>query len=151
MQHTHQACTCPCRQANFEDSNMNVGMPVFTIHGNHDDPAGEENLSAVSILSSAGLVNYFGKQVSPHWATGRLARPVCARCGSPSCSSAAFAVWQHLPILYSQSAITLFGQHRHHLQLTPSFACLQHFGGSALGKMQVSPVLIEKVRLIHCL
>ena len=45
---------------------MNVGMPVFTIHGNHDDPAGEENLSAVSILSSAGLVNYFGKQVSPH-------------------------------------------------------------------------------------
>ena len=43
---------------------MNVGMPVFTIHGNHDDPAGEENLSAVSILSSAGLVNYFGKQVS---------------------------------------------------------------------------------------
>jgi DNA repair exonuclease SbcCD nuclease subunit len=25
---------------NYEDPNFNVGMPVFTIHGNHDDPAG---------------------------------------------------------------------------------------------------------------
>ena len=29
--------------------------------GNHDDPAGGDNLSAVDILSSARLVNYFGK------------------------------------------------------------------------------------------
>jgi double-strand break repair protein MRE11 len=36
---------------------------VFTIHGNHDDPAGVDNLSAVDFLSSAGLVNYFGKTV----------------------------------------------------------------------------------------
>ena len=25
---------------NYEDSNYNVSIPVFTIHGNHDDPAG---------------------------------------------------------------------------------------------------------------
>lgn len=25
---------------NYEDEHFNVGMPVFTIHGNHDDPAG---------------------------------------------------------------------------------------------------------------
>jgi DNA repair exonuclease SbcCD nuclease subunit len=25
---------------NFEDENMNVGLPVFSIHGNHDDPQG---------------------------------------------------------------------------------------------------------------
>ena len=31
------------------------------IHGNHDDPTGEGNLSAIDILSTAGLVNYFGK------------------------------------------------------------------------------------------
>jgi double-strand break repair protein MRE11 len=37
---------------------------VFTIHGNHDDPAGQDNLSAVDLLSSCGLVNYFGKVVS---------------------------------------------------------------------------------------
>ncbi len=36
---------------------------MFTIHGNHDDPAGVDNLSAVDFLSSAGLVNYFGKTV----------------------------------------------------------------------------------------
>jgi DNA repair exonuclease SbcCD nuclease subunit len=27
-------------QVNYEDPNFNVGLPVFTIHGNHDDPAG---------------------------------------------------------------------------------------------------------------
>lgn len=40
-----------------------MGLPVFTIHGNHDDPAGQDSLSAVDILSEAGLVNYFGKHV----------------------------------------------------------------------------------------
>ena len=25
---------------NYEDPHFNVGLPVFTIHGNHDDPAG---------------------------------------------------------------------------------------------------------------
>ena len=55
------ACVSPVRMANFENPNHNVGLPVFTIHGNHDDPAGVDNLSAVDLLSSAGLVNYFGK------------------------------------------------------------------------------------------
>jgi len=27
--------------ANYEDPNCNVSLPVFSIHGNHDDPAGE--------------------------------------------------------------------------------------------------------------
>ena len=26
--------------ANYEDANYNVSMPVFMIHGNHDDPTG---------------------------------------------------------------------------------------------------------------
>jgi double-strand break repair protein MRE11 len=52
-----------CRVANTEDSSQKVGLPVFTIHGNHDDPSGVDNLSAVDILSSCGLVNYFGKTV----------------------------------------------------------------------------------------
>lgn len=25
---------------NYEDPNLNVGIPVFSIHGNHDDPQG---------------------------------------------------------------------------------------------------------------
>ncbi|XP_074302214.1 double-strand break repair protein MRE11-like isoform X2 [Silene latifolia] len=46
---------------NYEDPHFNVGLPVFTIHGNHDDPAGVDNLSAVDILSACNLANYFGK------------------------------------------------------------------------------------------
>ena len=55
----------------------------MTIHGNHDDPSGQDSLSAVDILSSCNLVNYFGKQ---------------------------------------------------------------HLGGSTIGRIQLSPVMIQKVR-----
>ncbi|KAK9814095.1 hypothetical protein WJX72_000558 [[Myrmecia] bisecta] len=48
-------------RVNFENPNFNVGLPVFTIHGNHDDPGGADNLSAVDVLSTCNLVNYFGK------------------------------------------------------------------------------------------
>ena len=48
-------------QANFNDPNLNVAIPVMSIHGNHDDPTGEKNLSAMDTLAAAGLVNYFGK------------------------------------------------------------------------------------------
>lgn len=50
--------------ANWEDPNYNVSMPVFVIHGNHDDPAGDGNLSTLDLLSTAGLVNYFGRTAS---------------------------------------------------------------------------------------
>ncbi|KAL7409704.1 Metallo-dependent phosphatase-like protein [Mrakia frigida] len=53
---------------NYEDYNLNVGTPVFSIHGNHDDPQGTSAagaLSAVDLLSVAGLVNYFGKTDLP--------------------------------------------------------------------------------------
>ncbi|KDR18710.1 Double-strand break repair protein MRE11 [Zootermopsis nevadensis] len=36
-------------------------MPVFSIHGNHDDPSGYERVSSLDLLSVSGLVNYFGK------------------------------------------------------------------------------------------
>ncbi|EDV26195.1 uncharacterized protein TRIADDRAFT_24372, partial [Trichoplax adhaerens] len=49
---------------NYEDPNYNISTPVFTIHGNHDDPSGSKNLSAIDLLSSSGLVNYFGKTSS---------------------------------------------------------------------------------------
>lgn len=49
------------KHVNFEDPNLNVSIPIFAIHGNHDDPAGKGNLAALDVLSSAGLINYFGK------------------------------------------------------------------------------------------
>lgn len=48
---------------NYLDPNFNVAIPVFAIHGNHDDPAGEGNLSAWDILGNSGLVNYFGRSL----------------------------------------------------------------------------------------
>ncbi|KAL1497401.1 hypothetical protein ABEB36_008378 [Hypothenemus hampei] len=46
---------------NYEDPNLNIDLPVFSIHGNHDDPTGENQISALNLLASTGLVNYFGK------------------------------------------------------------------------------------------
>ncbi|VVC24522.1 DNA double-strand break repair protein Mre11,Calcineurin-like phosphoesterase domain, ApaH [Cinara cedri] len=49
---------------NFEDQNLNVSIPVFSIHGNHDDPCGYREISCMDLLSSMGLINYFGKQTN---------------------------------------------------------------------------------------
>ena len=44
---------------NYEDPHANVSLPVFGIHGNHDDPAGERNLSAMDVLSTARVDQLF--------------------------------------------------------------------------------------------
>ncbi|KIR56469.1 DNA repair protein (mre11) [Cryptococcus gattii Ru294] len=49
---------------NYEDPNINIAIPVFSIHGNHDDPQGtgpEGALCALDVLSVSGVLNYFGK------------------------------------------------------------------------------------------
>jgi double-strand break repair protein MRE11 len=46
---------------NYEDEDINVAIPVFSIHGNHDDPTEEGNFAALDLLQMSGLVNYFGK------------------------------------------------------------------------------------------
>ena len=49
---------------NYEDPYFSVGLPIFSIHGNHDDPTregGVEALAALDLLHVANLVNYFGK------------------------------------------------------------------------------------------
>ena len=48
-------------RVNYEDPNSNVGIPVFSIHGNHDDPAGRQGLCALDLLSASRVINYFGK------------------------------------------------------------------------------------------
>jgi len=39
---------------NYEDENINVGLPVFSIHGNHDDPQGVGAVSRLSLCSTPG-------------------------------------------------------------------------------------------------
>lgn len=52
-------------RVNYEDENYSVDMPIFSIHGNHDDPTrdgGKELLAALDLLAMSNLVNYFGRQ-----------------------------------------------------------------------------------------
>lgn len=51
--------THPVPLANFQDPNINVALPIFMIHGNHDDPVG--GTSSIDVLATSGLVNYFGQ------------------------------------------------------------------------------------------
>lgn len=70
---------------NYEDPHFNVGLPVFSIHGNHDDPAGVDNLSAIDILSACNLVNYFGKMVLGGSGVGQITLcPILIQKGSTS-------------------------------------------------------------------
>ncbi|XP_053675094.1 double-strand break repair protein MRE11 [Anopheles nili] len=49
------------RTVNYEDPNMNIAIPLFSIHGNHDDSTGFGCISSMDLLSTNGYVNYFGK------------------------------------------------------------------------------------------
>jgi len=64
-----------CNTVNYEDPYSCVDLPIFSIHGNHDDPTrdgGTDMLAALDLLAVNHLVNYFGRhdevdkvQVSP--------------------------------------------------------------------------------------
>ena len=61
---TREVDTCAPPRPNFEDPNFNIDLPVWAIHGNHDDPSGPGpagELAALDVLAAANLVNYFGK------------------------------------------------------------------------------------------
>jgi double-strand break repair protein MRE11 len=49
-----------CYSPNFKNENLSIELPIFIIHGNHDDPSGFENFSSIDIFSNRE-VNYFGK------------------------------------------------------------------------------------------
>ncbi|KAF7995172.1 hypothetical protein HCN44_004644 [Aphidius gifuensis] len=51
---------CEKKMINYEDHDMNISMPVMTIHGNHDNPS-FESTGTLDILQASGLINYFGK------------------------------------------------------------------------------------------
>ncbi|XP_067221444.1 double-strand break repair protein MRE11 isoform X5 [Chanodichthys erythropterus] len=49
---------------NYLDNNLNISIPVFSVHGNHDDPTGADGLCAIDLLSCSGLLNHFGRSHS---------------------------------------------------------------------------------------
>ncbi|CAI2386091.1 unnamed protein product [Moneuplotes crassus] len=48
-------------QANYMDPSISIKLPIFIIHGNHDDPCGLEHQSNIDMICTNKLVNYFGK------------------------------------------------------------------------------------------
>jgi double-strand break repair protein MRE11 len=46
---------------NYEDPDINVAIPVFSIHGNHDDPTGDGHYCSLDLLQVSGLINYIGR------------------------------------------------------------------------------------------
>ncbi|CAG8542810.1 4536_t:CDS:10 [Ambispora leptoticha] len=46
---------------NYQDPYFNIEIPVFSIHGNHDDPSGFGSLATLDILAVSGYINYFGR------------------------------------------------------------------------------------------
>lgn len=50
---------------NYQDPSYAVDLPIFSIHGNHDDPSrdpgSKDLLAALDLLSVTNLVNYFGR------------------------------------------------------------------------------------------
>lgn len=52
------------KRVNYENPYESISLPIFAIHGNHDDPSREgisDPLSALDLFSVSNLVNYFGK------------------------------------------------------------------------------------------
>lgn len=63
---------------NYEDPDINVAIPVFSIHGNHDDPTGEGHLASLDILQVSGLLNYYGRT---HESDNIVIKPVLLQKG----------------------------------------------------------------------
>ena len=54
--------TCPeISDAHWLWPSINISHPVLSIHGNHDNPTGRDNLSAIDVLAGQGLLSHFGK------------------------------------------------------------------------------------------
>ena len=57
---SHGHCGRRFNQVNYEDPNFNIEIPFFTIHGNHDDPAGSGGLSALDLVN---MPQTFGAEI----------------------------------------------------------------------------------------
>lgn len=63
-----------CTDINIDNQNINIAVPVFSIHGNHDYPTNSNWESVLQILKTSGLINYFGRHRDLDFLTFR---PIC--------------------------------------------------------------------------
>jgi hypothetical protein len=116
------------RCVNYLNPHLNIGLPLFTIHGNHDDPSGQDNTSAVDLLSSTGLLNYFGKVVRGVRCWRACARACALRAAGGGSGHRRAICDARMPACTHQT-------HAH----------TQLLAGNSIGKIQLTPVLIQKV------
>ena len=48
-------------KANYLNPSLAIKLPIFSIHGNHDDPTGLDMLSSLDQACINNYLNYFGK------------------------------------------------------------------------------------------
>jgi double-strand break repair protein MRE11 len=54
-------------KTNFENKDISISLPIFTIHGNHDYPNEDfGKISVCDLLHANDYVNYFGRQRNLH-------------------------------------------------------------------------------------
>lgn len=47
---------------NYSDGNLNIDLPIFIIHGNHDYPVNDfGEVSVLDMFHAVKYLNYFGK------------------------------------------------------------------------------------------
>lgn len=47
---------------NYLSPSIKIKLPVFIVHGNHDDPASDTNITAINLMQNANYVNYIYAQ-----------------------------------------------------------------------------------------
>ena len=56
---------------------MNISLPIFTIHGNHDYPSNDfGKISVCDLLHASNYVNYFGKYLEPTSSKKIIVKPI---------------------------------------------------------------------------
>lgn len=108
---------------NYEDPHFNVGLPVFSIHGNHDDPAGVVHFHYLVMKNSFEYVwnlfiscSFFLRHIISFFLF----------CG----------IWQQdnlsaIDILSACNLVNYFGK--------------MNLGGSGVGQISLYPILMRKV------
>lgn len=64
------------RELNYLNPSLHIKLPVFIIHGNHDDPSSDTSISAINLMHSAHYLNYVTCESQEE---GLYVRPVVLR------------------------------------------------------------------------
>ena len=114
---------------NYLDPHYSIDLPIFSIHGNHDDPTrdGGDLLAALDLLSMSNMVNYFGM-----YSTGRVSM----------CHFISWDCFAAQKETSTTSILLLINNNNNNLSLT---RCILHTGcQEQVDDVRLYPVMLEK-------